>query len=100
MRRIVGQEDSSTGGQECAESLNIDYTAISACSDSQEGNILLSGLGNQTHAFKPTVNHVPYVVLGGVYNSADEEQALVDLKSLVCNLLGDTKPSSCDVPSL
>ena len=53
---------------QCADQLNVDYTPIATCSERVEGDVLLVGYGDRTHALTPKITFVPTIVYDGVSN--------------------------------
>jgi len=84
-----------TAGPQCASLLGIDYNPIQDCAEGTQGDELLAAMGTRTLHFTPQITFVPTIAVNGVYNQTDQDQAMSDLKSVICRYIKGTKPAAC-----
>lgn len=78
----------------CADKYSIDLTEINKCRESRSGDSYLAKLGKRTHNFKPQIQGVPTVAFNNVYTEKDQDDALNNLKKVVCRHLSP-RPKAC-----
>jgi len=93
---VMSSRNPPTAGPQCAAVLNIDYNPIQDCAEGEQGDQLLAAMGNRTLYFTPQITFVPTVAVNGVYNQTDQDEALSDLKTVICRYIQGTKPPACD----
>merc|ERR1719186_55266 len=84
---IMAADYPPTAAQQCIPDLGIsttDYDTVKKCATSVEGQNLLHDIGVETHALDPALYFVPWILFHDEYIEADWEDALKDLKGLLC----------------
>ncbi|CAB3370534.1 Hypothetical predicted protein [Cloeon dipterum] len=84
-------------GQACATSVGgvTDYSAISSCIASAEGDEALVAYGDRTHALGSILSFVPTIIYDDVFDQDDQNESLYNFRGVVCRHLPDPKPSGC-----
>ncbi|XP_059487345.1 GILT-like protein 1 [Neocloeon triangulifer] len=84
-------------GQSCATSVGgvSDYSAISNCIATAEGDVELVAYGDRTHALGSILTFVPTIIYDNVFNQSEQDESLYNFLGVVCRHLPDPKPSGC-----
>ncbi|XP_065351021.1 GILT-like protein 1 [Cloeon dipterum] len=84
-------------GQSCATSVGgvSDYSAISSCISSAEGDNALVAYGDRTHALGSILSFVPTIIYDDVFNQSEQNESLYNFLGVVCRHLSSPKPSAC-----
>ena len=56
-------------------------------------------MGVKTESLDPTHDYVPWLVINGEHREDLQEEAMRDLRGLVCRLYSGPKPTQCDATS-
>ncbi|XP_046752836.1 GILT-like protein 1 [Diprion similis] len=96
---VMGAMNPSTAVQQCLQTIGIgahDRSLVDNCISSAAGDELLAAYGNKTFDLQPNLSFVPTIVVNGEYSHANQNNALRNLKGVICNHLSDhNKPSDC-----
>ena len=90
----MSQPDPPSAGPVCANLLNVSYSRIEECVNSQEGEFLLAAYGVRTHSQTPSVYWLPWITYNNTFYEQDLDASQQDLLPVVCKHLV-TKPQSC-----
>ena len=95
---MTGGYDPINSATKCAdEQVDVDWTKIEECSNSQEGDELHAKAGEKTHALVPKVDFIPTVILEG--SESGQEKILKNLLLEVCKTYqgntGNKGPQKC-----
>jgi len=81
-------------GQKCAERLNINWPPIDECSTGSAGEQDLLALGKRTE--QQHLNFVPWINIDDVHTTDNQDEALHNLKGVVCKAYkGNSPPPAC-----
>lgn len=69
------------------------------CANGTEGSQYLAALGDVTAKLSPALTSVPTIVLNNTYSAANQQQALTNLRGLVCSMIEGDKPTDCGANS-
>ncbi|CAG7786676.1 unnamed protein product, partial [Allacma fusca] len=83
-------------GPFCSKQLNISYTPIQNCAQSNVGLRLHDANGNRTAALVPPHEWVPWVTFNNVWNRKEADEIETDLLSVVCKHLNGSMPNVCN----
>ncbi|CAG7828328.1 unnamed protein product, partial [Allacma fusca] len=75
--------------ENCAKNNSLDLSIIEDCANGKSGSKYLLENGEVTNGLSPPLTQVPWVVFDGVYNPDKMYTALTDLRSAVCNEIGE-----------
>lgn len=85
-----------TSGPVCAQSLNLTYDSIESCVSGSTGQKYLMEMGQKTESLKPKLHFVPWININGQHDERTQDEALYDLKAVVCSAYsGSAKPAKC-----
>ncbi|XP_077293959.1 GILT-like protein 1 [Arctopsyche grandis] len=79
---------------ECSTKLNITTTDVQTCADGTKGDDILATYGDKTANLKPSLSFVPTVIFNEKFDQDQQNEAMVDLKSVICKL-ATKKPAQC-----
>ena len=80
----------------CAEKFGLDYDKIISCVEGPLGNQLEHEMALKTEGLQPPRKYVPWVTLNGFHTKKIQNEAMKDLKGLICETYqGSPKPKAC-----
>lgn len=81
----------------CANQYNLDFSKLTACAASKQGDQLLALNGDKTWKLEPNLYFVPTVTLNNSLeiNHPNQRQALTDFKGLICDQITESVPDVC-----
>ncbi|XP_039300646.1 gamma-interferon-inducible lysosomal thiol reductase [Nilaparvata lugens] len=91
---LMANEQEQLFFRKCTRKTQETKADIKQCSKGEEGRHLMSGYGNRTRDFQPEIKMMPSIVFNGVYNQTLRDDAVRDLKQVICNFL-NPKPLEC-----
>ncbi|XP_013783612.1 gamma-interferon-inducible lysosomal thiol reductase-like isoform X1 [Limulus polyphemus] len=94
---ISAADEPWQAGEKCAESLQLDWEAISTCANGTHGNNLEYEMAKKTLSLDPPHQYSPWITLNGVHTEEIQDQAQNDLFDLICETYKGEKPSACNV---
>lgn len=82
----------------CAKKYQLDFTKITTCVVSRDGDKLLAAHGDKTWNLEPNLYFVPTVVFNNSnqIESDDQEKSLSDFKTILCRKITENKPEICN----
>ncbi|KAH1021241.1 hypothetical protein HUJ04_010779 [Dendroctonus ponderosae] len=82
---------------QCAKKSTLDFSAMTKCAISSEGDKLLASYGDKTWNLEPNLSYVPTVVFNNSVeiNFSDMNKSLVDFKSVMCSKIEQNHPDVC-----
>jgi len=83
-------------GEQCAETLDIKWAEIAACTETVDGEIALHELGEMQREEVPGLDYVPWMQVNGGNDADLREAAEFDLFNLTCQEFGGEKPAACN----
>ncbi|XP_054009510.1 gamma-interferon-inducible lysosomal thiol reductase-like [Hylaeus anthracinus] len=89
----------ATAVPQCAETVKLNQQSQDSIRDCMSGPLaqeLLAANGKKTAALTPPLSFVPTITLNGVYSQENQRKALNNFFKLICDNLGETKPSQCN----
>ncbi|XP_048526035.1 GILT-like protein 1 [Dendroctonus ponderosae] len=83
--------------ENCAKKSTLDFSAMTKCAISSEGDKLLASYGDKTWNLEPNLSYVPTVVFNHSVeiNFSDMNKSLVDFKSVMCSKIEQNHPDVC-----
>ncbi|RZC36624.1 gamma-interferon-inducible lysosomal thiol reductase, partial [Asbolus verrucosus] len=81
-------------GEKCGQELNINYTPIGDCANSDRGTALLKEYGERTHALNPAVKFIPTIELDGSQTIVPQSAILKNFLKSLCQIF-KKKPKKC-----
>src|SRR4051794_8839560 len=90
----MSQPNPSSAGPLCASQLNVSYTRIEECVNSQEGDLLLAAYGVRTHSQAPSIYWLPWITFNNTFYEQELDASQQNLLPVVCKHL-TTKPAAC-----
>ena len=87
--------DPKSAGRECAKRVDaVEWETIAACAYGLEGQRLLAGHGDDTHALRPKVSFIPTIVVDGAQGG--QRSLLKNFLAEVCRRYrGGNPPEAC-----
>lgn len=71
--------------EQCGSKSSLDVQYIKDCSTGSKGTELLLKVGQATEQLSPKLNFVPWINVNGVHTKRNQEDALNNLKKVVCS---------------
>ena len=87
--------DYPKAAKNCAPKFNVDYNALIACANSNQGEQLEHNMAVITGELNPPHTYVPWVTLNGVHSEKINDRAAKELMSLICETYMGPKPDAC-----
>ncbi|KAG5863369.1 hypothetical protein JTB14_025055 [Gonioctena quinquepunctata] len=73
--------------RECSEKTGVSWTSLETCFNSGQADKLLLINGEKTAKVEPKINFIPTIVFNGQFNQKLQDDSMVNLKGVVCELL-------------
>ena len=93
---VMSRRRPQAAGPACAASLGLPYSELDACVTGSAGQQYLLAMGQKTESLQPKLSFVPWININGAHSDEKQEEALFNLKSVVCSSFsGASKPAKC-----